>query len=185
MDTLSNTTSTKCSEIQYSILGLYPGVASSLVSRGFLGTLPGDSSWKTEEGSFHSRHLEGLTSEARPVSGHWSVVSIRWLCSEPTCPEYSPVFTTHVANFIPSPGLPGTTILVLFATSSIFTCANKFSTTRSPCQFAWFVQYFVIYHILTSLGWILLFVSCWRCLCSWRYMCTITICPTLTTYRIQ
>ena len=28
-----------------------PGVASSLVSRGFLGTLPGDSSWKTEEGS--------------------------------------------------------------------------------------------------------------------------------------
>ena len=40
-----------CSEIQYSILGLYPGVASSLVSRGFLGTLPGDSSWKTEEGS--------------------------------------------------------------------------------------------------------------------------------------
>ena len=76
------------------ILGLYPGVASSLVSRGFLGTLPGDSSWKTEEGSFHSRHLEGLTGEARPVSGHWSVVSIRWLCSEPTCPEYSPVFTT-------------------------------------------------------------------------------------------
>ena len=35
----------------HSILGLYPGVASSLVSRGVLGTLPGDSSWKTEEGS--------------------------------------------------------------------------------------------------------------------------------------
>ena len=51
VDTFSNTTSTKCSEIQYYILGLYPGVASSLVSRGFLGTLPGDSSWKTEEGS--------------------------------------------------------------------------------------------------------------------------------------
>ena len=67
----------KCSEIQYSTLGLYPGVASSLVSRGFLGTLPGDSSWKTEEGSFHFRHLEGLTGEARPVSGHWSVVFIR------------------------------------------------------------------------------------------------------------
>ena len=38
-------------KITYSILGLYPGVASSLVSRVFLGTLPGDSSWKTEEGS--------------------------------------------------------------------------------------------------------------------------------------
>ena len=83
-------------KITHYTLGLYPGVASSLVSRGFLGTLPGDSSWKTEEGSFHSRHLEGLTGEARPVSGHWSVVSIRWLCSEPTCPEYSPVFTTRV-----------------------------------------------------------------------------------------
>ena len=75
-------------KITHSILGLYPGVASSLVSRGVLGTLPGDSSWKIEEGSFHFRHLEGLTGEARPVSGHWSVVFIRWLCSEPTCPEY-------------------------------------------------------------------------------------------------
>ena len=35
----------------HSILGLYPGVASSLVFRVFLGTLPGDSSWKTQEGS--------------------------------------------------------------------------------------------------------------------------------------
>ena len=31
-------------------------IASSPDSKGFLSTLPGDSSWKTEEAFFHSRH---------------------------------------------------------------------------------------------------------------------------------
>ena len=57
---------------------LYKGftrIASSLVCRGLLGTLLGDSSWKTQEACFHFRHLEGLTGEAPLVSGHWGPTS--------------------------------------------------------------------------------------------------------------
>ena len=106
----------------HSILGLYPGVASSLVSRGFLGTLPGDSSWKTEEGSFHSRHLEGLTGEARPVSCHWSVVLIRRLSPGPTSPEYSPVFTTQ----------PTHPRLTLYTAGYLHTAVPHCSHSRAP-----------------------------------------------------
>ena len=51
VDSLSNTIGTKCRENLGTLYEGFNAIASSLVSRGLLGTLPGDSSWKSEEGS--------------------------------------------------------------------------------------------------------------------------------------
>ena len=61
-------------KFRHPLPGLYRGSLQTSVWV-LLGTLPGDSSWKTQEAYFHFRHLEGLTGEARPVSGHWGPTS--------------------------------------------------------------------------------------------------------------